>query len=138
MYSPLTDKHFATSENTLELERLRVPSGWLIGMNRLYVGLDGGSDGLGPLLFCARHEGRRFGLNVDWLPEFDADGSFHLTVTYQPWPRDERGRRRKNVPFAFDGDERTVHAFETQSYPELLKELERCLDRCRMWMIEGN
>ena len=138
MANPLTNDTFAISGNRLELERLRLPSGWLVGVNALYVGLDGGLGDLCSVLFYAQNEGRRFGIEVDWRPEFDPDGSFHLRVTYQPWPRDERGRRRKNLPFAFDGDEQVVHGFETRSYPDLLAELERCLDRCSIWTVEGN
>jgi hypothetical protein len=121
------------------LEPLRIPSGWRIAWNGLRSDLraEKGEFG-GSTLFHAVHEGARFSLDVTFSPEFDPGGSFHLTVLYQPWPRTERGRRRKDVPFAFDGDAEEVHSFATPSYAALVAELETWIARCTIWVREGN
>ncbi|MBX9460154.1 MAG: hypothetical protein KL785_02485 [Brevundimonas sp.] len=75
-----------------ELQPLRLPSGWRVGLNELYVGMDAdlGEVG-GSSVFNATNEGRRFNIDIEFRPEFDPEGAFHLTVLYQPWPRTERG-----------------------------------------------
>ncbi|WP_332659894.1 hypothetical protein [Brevundimonas sp.] len=123
----------------LELEPLRIPSGWMIGINSLYTDLASGEDLFpGAAVFCAWNHGRRFRIDIDWLPEWDPDGRFILTVAYQPWPRTDRGRRRKDAPFEFNADEEMVHRSETRSYRELLSRLDHWMDRCSTWTREGN
>ena len=122
-----------------ELQPLRIPTGWTIGWNELDVGLDTSLDGVGGMsVFSATHEGRRFHIDIMFRPEFDPNGAFHLEVRYQPWPRSEGGRRRKDVPFAFDADAQIVHEFETRSYPALIAELEHWIARCTVWQHEGS
>lgn len=123
----------------LDIQPLRIPAGWRIGWNTLYLSsaAEPGSFG-GSSLFRAVNEGRRFGIEVEFRPEFDPEGSFHLTVEYQPWPRTERGRRRQDVPFAFDATAETVHHSETPSYAELIDRLERWIAHCTTWAKEGN
>lgn len=121
-----------------ELQPLRIPSGWMVSWNTLHVLMD--TDLTGPggsSLFNATNEGRRFNIEVEFRPEFDPNGSFHLVVIYQPWPRSERGRRRNDVAFAFGADAQTVHEFETRSYAALITELEHWIARCTVWQREG-
>lgn len=122
----------------LQLVRLRIPSGWMIGINGLYEGIDAPDLPVSSVLFAAWNEGRRFRIDVEWRPGMIPAERFLLTVCYQPWPRDERGRRRKNVPFAFDMNEETVGTSKTESYSELLVQVEDWLDRCTGWCREGN
>ena len=85
---------FPNSPAYRELQPLRIPAGWLIGWNQLDIGLDADLTGVGgSSVFNATNEGRRFNIDIEFRPEFDPDGSFHLTVIYQPWPRTERGHR---------------------------------------------
>ena len=122
-----------------ELQPLRLPAGWAVGWNELFVGMDAdlGEVG-GSSVFNATNEGRRFNIDIEFRPEFDPEGAFHMTVRYQPWPRTERGGRRHDVPFAFGIEARTVHTFDTRSYPELVAELERWIARCTHWTPEGH
>lgn len=130
---------FPNSPAYRELQPLRIPAGWLIGWNQLDIGMDADlADVGGSSVFNATNEGRRFNIDIEFRPEFDPEGAFHLTVIYQPWPRTGRGRRREDVPFAFDGDAETVHQFETRSYPDLVAELEHWIARCSLWQREGN
>ncbi|KAB7644358.1 hypothetical protein [Polymorphobacter fuscus] len=123
----------------LSLQPLRIPGGWIIEWNTLYEtsraerGDFGGSS-----VFRAVNERQRFSVDVEFRPEFDPDGKFHLVVVYQPWPRTERGRRRTNLPFLFDGSAETVHDAEMPDYATMIAELERWLARCSGWMREGN
>ena len=111
----------------------------MIGMNWLGDHLEAESELMGgSMLFAAWNEGRRFKIEVDIQPSFEPNGSFVLTVFYQPWPRTDRGRRRKELPFEFGVDKQIVHAFETRSYRDLLSELELWIARCSAWMREGN
>ncbi|MES2444900.1 MAG: hypothetical protein V4574_18915 [Pseudomonadota bacterium] len=123
----------------LALQPLRIPAGWRVDWNTLYATSDAekGEFG-GSSLFNATNEGRRFGIDVAFRPEFDPEGRFHLSVIYQPWPRTERGRRRTGVPFALDGDAETVHESDTASYAELVDRLETWIARCTLWVREGN
>lgn len=122
----------------LQRARLRIPSGWMIGINGLYEGMGAPDLPVASVLFAAWNEGRRFRLDVEWRPELDPAERFVLTVFYQPWPRNERGRRRKDIPFAFDMNEEVVGTLRTDSYGELLLQLEGWLDRCSVWCREGN
>lgn len=123
----------------LELQPLRIPVGWKVGWNDLNVGMAADLGGIGgSTVFHARHEGRRFDIDIGFRPEFDPDGAFHLEVRYQPWPRTERGRRRQDAPLAFGPDAETVHEFETRSYPALVAELEHWIARCTVWQREGH
>ena len=122
-----------------ELQPLRLPSGWAVGWNELYVGMDADPGEIGgSSVFNATHEGRRFNLDIELRPGFDQAGGFHLTVLYQPWPRTERGRRRQDLPFALGADAQVVHAFETRSCAELVAELELWIARCTVWTREGH
>jgi hypothetical protein len=130
---------FPNSPAYLELVPLRVPAGWTIGWNQLYVGLDPASGTLGGSSeFHASNPGRRFAIDVEFRPEFDPAGAFHLTVIYQPWPRTERGRRRNEAPFAFDAAAEEVHRFETRDYAALIAQLEYWIAKCSVWVREGH
>lgn len=121
------------------LQPLRIPAGWKIGWNTLDVSLNDDLSGVGgSSVFNATNVGRRFNIDVAFRPEFDPEGAFHLVVAYQPWPRTEGGRRRKDAPFAFDTDMEEVHAFETRSYAELIAHLEHWIARCTVWEREGH
>lgn len=122
-----------------DLQPLRIPAGWSIGVNELDVSMRADINAVGgTCVFHATNEGRRFNIDVERRPESDPEGAVYLTVTYQPWPRTERGRRRQDVPFAFDGDAETVHEFATRSYPDLIAELEHWIARCSVWTREGH
>ena len=121
------------------LPRLRIPGGWTVGWNTLDASMEADLSGIGgSSVFNATHPGSRFSIDVEFRPEFDPEGSFHLTVIYQPWPRTESGRRRKDVPFAIDGAAEEVHRFETRSCSELLEHLEYWIARCTVWIREEN
>lgn len=122
----------------MRLEQLRVPAGWLIQWNTLYE-LEPGDDeeGFGgSSLFSAVHEQNRFWIDVEWRPEFDPEGAYHLRVEYAPWERTERGRRKPS-PLHFR-DAEVVHRLETRSREELITELDALLDRCSTWVKEGH
>jgi hypothetical protein len=131
--------HYPRSPAYLGLQPLRLPAGWTIGWNTLYASsrAEKGDFG-GSSLFNATHSARRFNIDVAFAPEFDPAGEFRLAVMYQPWPRTPRGRRARDVPFRFDADAETVHSFATQSWPELIAELEEWIARCSVWAREGN
>jgi hypothetical protein len=139
MNAPDFQDLFPYSKAFLELQPLRIPAGWHVGWNALHIGL---SDDLGSIggssVFNATNGGRRFNIDIEFRPEFDPNGTFHLTVMYQPRPRSEGGRRQKNVPFALGIDAQVVHQFETRSYPALVAELEHWIARCTTWEREGN
>jgi hypothetical protein len=139
MSFPELHDRYPHSAAYLEIQPLRIPSGWEICWNALYQDMDADLGGVGgSSVYNATNAGRRFNIDIAFRPEFDPEGSFHLTVIYQPWPRSERGRRLKNVPFAFGIDAETVHEFETRSYPALVAELEHWIARCTVWAREGN
>lgn len=130
---------YPKSKAYLELQPLRIPTGWTIGWNQLDVSMRTDRGGIGgSSVFTATHVGTRFNIDIEFRPEFDPEGAFQLTVTYQPWPRTERGRRRQDVPFAFGVDRQIVHEFETRSYADLVAELEHWIARCTVWTREGN
>ena len=136
---PTFEDAYPGSPAFLGLPRLRIPAGWKVGWNTLDASMETDLSGIGgSSVFNATHQGSRFNIDVEFRPEFDPAGFFHVIVTYQPWPRTERGRRRKDVPFAFDGDAEEVHRFETRSYTELLEHLEHWIARCTVWTREGN
>jgi hypothetical protein len=122
----------------VRLRPLRVPTGWLIGLNSLYED-DPADEGVapGPMIFHAVNEGRRFLIDVEWLPELDPNGEYRLRVEYAPWERDARGRRRKHVTPSF-ADAEVVHEFSTRSTERLVDELDEWLTRCARWAKEGN
>jgi len=139
MTFPKFEDAYPRSPAFLGLPRLRVPAGWTIGWNTLDESMATDLSRIGgSSLFNATHPGRRFNIDVEFRPEFDPDGAFHLIVAYQPWPRTERGRRRGDNPFAFDGDAQELHRSETRSYVELLDRLEHWIARCSVWTVEGN
>jgi hypothetical protein len=138
MSLPPFEDLYPHSDAYLELPPLRIPAGWTIGWNTLRTGMAESRDGIGGAsLFTATHRERRFNIDITFRPEFDPDGAFHLEVTYQPWARSEQGRRRKDVPFAFDIDAQIVHAFGTRSWPALIAALEHWIARCTVWTIEA-
>lgn len=129
---------FPESEAYRQMQPLRIPAGWRADWNKLQTGLDtdltqvGGSS-----LYNATNEGRRFNIDVDYKPEFDPAGAFHLTVLYQPWPRSPQGRRLKDAPFRLGPDAECVHTCETRTYPDLIASLEHWIARCTVWVREG-
>lgn len=128
-----------TSTDYRELQPLRIPAGWSIGWNMLHRDkrVENGDFG-GSSVFYATNESRRFVIDVEFRPEHDPEGHFNLTVQYQPWPRDPRGRRQNHLPFAFDAKAQLMHSVETQSYAELIEQLETWIARCSTWMVEGS
>lgn len=103
MSLPPFEDLYPRSKAYLELPPLRIPTGWTIGWNALDIGMAASLDGIGgSSVFTATHVQRRFNIDIEFRPEFDPEGAFHLEVKYQPWLRSERGRRRKDVPFALD------------------------------------
>jgi hypothetical protein len=122
----------------LLLAPLRIPSGWLMEINSLYESADARPLPVEMVLFSASNAGRRFRIHIDWLPQADLGESFALTVYYQPWPRNDRGRRRNDGPFAFGPNEEVVETWRTSSYSDLLDKLQHWLDRCTVWCREGH
>lgn len=121
------------------IQPLRIPAGWRIGWNTLDIRMRTDLSGIGgSSVFNATNEGRRFNIDVEFRPEFDPEGAFHLIVTYQPWPRTERGRRVKDAPFGFDAEAQVVHRSETRDYEAFIAELEHWIARCTVWVREGN
>lgn len=122
----------------VRLHPLRIPAGWLIGLNSLYED-DPSEEGLapGPAIFHAVNEGRRFLIDVEWQPELDPAGEYRLRVEYAPWERDGRGRRVNHAPLSFAHAE-TVHEFGTRSAERLVEALDEWLTRCARWAREGN
>lgn len=123
----------------LVLLPLRVPTGWLIEWNALYAAasVEAGDFG-GSSVFRASHATRRFSIDVEFRPEFDPSGCFHLSVVYAPWPRSARGRRLTDLPLVFGIDAETVHAEEIPVYADLVAVIETWLTRCSGWTREGN
>ncbi len=139
MSLPPPHELYTRSPAFLELQPLRVPSGWKIGWNELNPGMEADLREIGgSTIFHALNEGTCFDIDIGFRPEFNPVGAFHLGVRYQPWPRTERGRRREDVPFAFDGDAETLHEFETRSYSALIAELEHWIARCTVCTREGH
>lgn len=136
MFDP--KKNYADGPHYRNLQPLRIEGGWRVGWNTLYVDLDPNAGDLGgSTIFYAANEGRRFIIDVMFRPEFDPNGRFILEVTYVPYLRTEKGRRR-DVPFARHAGDQVVHTFETRSYAELVEHLEQQLARCSIWVIEGH
>ena len=130
---------YSKSADFLELQPLRIPAGWSVGWNTLSTTskVEDGDFG-GSCVFNAVNRGRRFCIDVEFRPEFDPSGQFYLTVTYQPWSRTERGRRKDDEPVQFDGNAEIVHTAETRMYSELVSELETWIARCTTWVREGH
>ena len=135
---PIPADRISEPRSVSDLQPLRIPAGWTIGWNSLYASsrAENGEFG-GSSLFNATHPGRRFNVDVAFEPEFDPAGEFQLVVTYQPWPRTESGRRKRE-PFRFDGQSEVVHSFATKSFPKLVAELERWILHCSSWSREAN
>jgi len=130
---------FPTSPAYRELQPLRIPAGWRVGWNELRATMADDLSGIGgSSLFSATNEGRRFNIDIEFRPEFDPDGAFHLLVQYQPWQRTEHGRRRTEMPFAFNADAQEVHRSHTRNYAELIERLEYWIARCTVWALEEN
>jgi hypothetical protein len=142
MSTPAHHDLFPTSPAYLEMQPLRIPTGWMIGMNQLSVGMDvmpdapPGVAGYRSPVFNATNEWRRF--NIDIEVEAGPEGAFHLTVTYAPWPRNSRGRRIKDQPLSFWPDGEVVHQLSTGAYEELVAQLEYWIARCTVWAREGH
>lgn len=137
MRVPAPEDRYPSSDDYLRLVPLRIPGGWQVAINKLRAGLDfdlttvGGSSH-----FYAINPGTRFCIDVEFLPEFDPAGSFHLTVLYEPWPRTERGRRRTDKPFMLTAQAQQVHHVEVKDYGALLENLEHWIARCTVWTKE--
>jgi hypothetical protein len=131
--------YFEKSPGYLGFQPLRIPSGWCIEWNALYAShsIEAGDFG-GSTVFSATNRGMRFNVDVAFRPEFDPNGHFELTVTYQPWPRNERGRRRRDIAFAFDANAKIVHSSQIQSFAALVEQLEIWIARCSVWVKEGH
>lgn len=139
MSTPNFNDHYPNSPAFQAMQPLRVPSGWRIDWHKLHIGMDADLSQLGgSSLYNATNEGRRFNVDVQFIPEFDPEGAFYLVVLYQPWPRTDQGRRRGTTHFAIDADAECVHESETRSYPELIARLEHWIARCTVWQREGN
>ena len=122
------------------LQPLRVPAGWFINWNTLEQVDPADAEERafgGSSLFMATHEQMRYRIDVEWRPEFDPEGSYHLTVEYARWERTERGRRRTDLPLSF-AEAEVVHRFETRSREALVDELDRWLWRGATQMREGH
>jgi hypothetical protein len=130
---------YSKSADFLELQPLRIPAGWSVEWNSLHLTkkVEDGDFG-GSSIFRAVNRGRRFSVDVEFQPEFDPTGHFQLTVTYQPWPRTERGRRQDDTSLRFDGNAEMVHTFQTRVYAELVDQLEGWIGRCPTWVREGH
>jgi hypothetical protein len=136
MFDP--KKNYADTPHYRNLQPLRIGGGWSVGWNTLYTDLDPEKGDVGGMvLFSASNEGRRFVIDVMFRPEFDPIGRFIIEVTYQPYLRTEKGRRR-DVPFRLDVNAKVVHTFETRSYAELVEHLEQQIARCSVWVREGH
>lgn len=133
------EDEFPNSPFMRGLPPLRIPSSWFINWNTLDVNSKPEDGHLGgSSLFYATNESTRFIIDVMFRPEFDPNGQFIMEVTYFPWPRTEKGRRRKDVPFAEATESALVHSFETRSMSELLEQLQHWIARCSIWVREGN
>lgn len=127
------------SRACLELQPLRIPAGWCVEWNALSPSAEAeNGDFGGSSLFSATNASRRFNIDVAFEPEFDPKGTFRLAVTYQPWPRTEQGRRRREDRFSMGADAELVHSSHTRSYAELIHELELWIARCTTWVREEN
>lgn len=124
-----------------ELQPLRIPAGWRIDINKL-IEADPGRGNIGHFggttMFSAINEARRFWIDIEWRPEFDVDGEFRMTIEYAPYVRNERGRRRNDVPLHFGADAERVHYFATRSRAALVAELQAWMFKCTLWMKEGH
>lgn len=131
------EDRYPGSKAFLELPPLRIPTGWRIEMNELSSQMESDRSILGSVLFNATHASTRLNIEVSVWPECDPAAAFYLTVTYAPWPRTGRGRRIKDLPLSFlDGE--VVHEFRTESYTDLVGELQHWIARCTVWCREGN
>lgn len=139
MTRPSAETNYPQSEAFRRLQRLRIPGGWHLAINKLADDMPANlGDVGGSSQFHATNAGTRFNIDVEFIPEFDPIGAFHLSVWYQPWPRTERGRRRKDVPFAMTAEAQLVHHLETASYDDLVEQLEHWIARCTVWVREGS
>ena len=130
---------YSKSADFREMQPLRIPAGWSVGWNNLSTTskVEDGDFG-GSSIFHATNSGRRFMIDVEFRPEFDPSGQFYMTVSYQPWPRTEAGRRRHDEPVKFDANAEVVHAAETPVYSDLISQLETWIGRCTTWVREGH
>lgn len=138
MRLPAPEDRYPSSDDYQRLVPLRIPGGWQVAINKLRAGMDvdlatvGGSS-----QFYAINPGTRFCIDVEFLPEFDPAGRFHLTVLYEPWPRTERGRRWTHTPFMLTAHAQQVHHAEVEDYRALLETLEHWIARCTVWTKEA-
>jgi hypothetical protein len=118
------------------LQPLRIPAGWRIDWNKLCpVELTPANKNyfMGSTHFSAVHESNRFWIDVEWRPELDLEGEWHLRVEYQPWPRTPAGRRRQDVPLRFDADAQPVHDFRTRDFTALVADI-----GCPARLVDGS
>lgn len=121
----------------VRLQPLRIHPDWTIDWNAFFevdptpetiaAGYFGGSS-----LFAAHSTDLRLAIDVEWRPEDDLEGQYHLTVYYAPWPRTETGRRRKSVPVDFRHS-KVVHSLDTQCREQVVSELEIVFAEGRKW-----
>lgn len=133
------DERFPSSIAFLSLVPLRIPAGWLIAINsldddRLHPDLTGYEG----TIFHALNAGNRFVLDVEARPDDDLKTLYTLTVEYEPWARDERGRRLPEKSFHLSGAAELVDTFNTANAKDLLARLEYWIARCTVWVKEGN
>jgi len=130
---------YSKSADFRELQPLRIPAGWSIGWNNLSTTsrVEDGDFG-GSSIFHATNSGRRFSIDVEFRPEFDPSGQFYITVSYQPWPRTDAGKRLLDAPVEFDARAEIVHTAETRVYSELITQVETWIARCTTWVREGH
>ena len=123
------------------LQPLRIPPDWKVTWNK-FVELDptpenvrGGFFG-GSSLFHASSAQLRLAVDVEWRPEDDPNGLYHLTVYHKPHERTKTGRRRKDLPLDFQ-DAKVVLKTETRSRLELVEQIESVFRGRDEW-IEHN
>lgn len=133
------DELFAQSQAFRSIVPLRIPGGWRIAINDLRRGWPDEDDlDLGSTIFHAVNEERRFSVDVEYRRESSVTG-FVLTIEYEPWGRDARGRRlRTGTPFRFTAAAETIETMNTPDFETMLGMLEYWIARCTLWTREGS
>ena len=131
---PLHERFYASAAYQT-MQPLRIPSGWRIAWNALSPELES-DQSEHSTIWDAVNEAHRFNVNVHSTVE-QGRRVFHLEVLYQPWRRDQGGRR-KSEALVFDGNAESVHRGQTEDYAHLIRELEEWIARCSAWQREQN
>ena len=114
------------------LQPLRIPPGWRVNFNTLFeidATPEAVADGYfgGSVLFSATIVHLRIEIEVEWRPEDDPAGGYHMTVLEAPRKQSAKGRRRgRELDYAGANE---IHSFTTRSRRDLVAELERWLER---------